>query len=395
MKITEINVIRANKFLFVKVMTDAGIHGIGESGAWGFLDASAEAIESFKTYLIGKDPLNIEKHWQYMYRCYHFRGAAVMAGISAIDIALWDIAGKHYGAPIYQLLGGKTRNKIRTYYHVSGATTEELVENCKQAKEEGFTAIGHLSPFLDEPRSKPYFATYTSLINEAVDRVRQVREAVGQEMDLCLEMHRRLKPAEAIAFSKAIEPYRPMFLEDPIMPDNFDSMAMIADRTVVPLATGERIHTIQEYEMLFARNAMAYARVSVCLAGGITGSKKIAALAEAHGVQIVPHNPLSPVSSAACMHLATAIDNLGILELPDHDGVAATERFCSADAVDLKSFTQRDLVDWVPKAEAGYVQPNDRPGLGIDLKEGIEDAFPFERRVINTRLNVDGSVVDQ
>ena len=395
MKITDIKVIRANKFLYVKVFTDKGYSGIGESGAWGFLDASAEAIESFKHYLIGKDPLNIEQHWQYMYRCYHFRGAAVMAGISAIDIALWDIAGKFFNAPIYKLIGGNCRDKIRVYYHVSGETTEELLAACKKAKQEGYTAVGHLSPFLDEPRSKPFYSSYANVISEAAERVKLIRNEIGDDIDMCLELHRRMKPHEAIAFSHAVQEYLPMFLEDPIVPDNFDSMALVADKTNVPIATGERIHTIQEYEMLFSRNAMGYARVSVCLCGGITGTKKIAALAEARGVQIVPHNPLSPVSTTACMHIATSTDNFAILELPDHSTVSATERFCSSDSIDFNSFKQSDLVDWVPVAENGYVKLNNRAGLGIDLVDNVEELYPYSRRDINTRLNVDGSVVDQ
>ena len=183
MKITDVKVIPANSFLYVKIFTDEGITGVGESGAWGFLMASGEAAESFRTYLIGQDPLQIEHHWQYMYRCFHFRGAAVMGALSAIDIALWDIAGKYYGVPVYQLLGGKCRDKARTYYHVSGATTEELVASCVKAKEAGFNAVGHLSPFLDEPRSKPYYESYSKMINDAVDRVAQIREAVGNDME--------------------------------------------------------------------------------------------------------------------------------------------------------------------------------------------------------------------
>ncbi|WP_337020413.1 mandelate racemase/muconate lactonizing enzyme family protein, partial [Oceanobacillus massiliensis] len=263
MKITDVKVIPVNRFLYVKVFTDEGITGLGESGTWGFLDASAEAVNSFKSYLIGKDPLQIEHHWQYMYRSFHFRGAAIMGAISAIDIALWDIAGKYFNVPTYMLLGGKSRDKIRTYYHVHGETTEELVANCVKAKEQGFNAIGHLSPFLDEPRSTPYFQPYAKMINEAVDRVRMIREAVGDDVDLCLELHRRMKPGEAIAFSKAVEKYRPFFLEDPLTPDNFDSMALVASKSNVPIATGERIHSIQEFEMLLSRNAMSYARTSV------------------------------------------------------------------------------------------------------------------------------------
>jgi len=395
MKITDIKVIGVNRFMYVKVFTDEGITGIGESGAWGFLDASKEVINSFRSYLIGKDPSHIEHHWQYMYRCFHFRGAAIMGAISAIDIALWDIAGKFFGVPTYKLLGGKCRDKIRTYYHVSGETTEELVASCVKAKELGYTAVGHLSPFLDEPRSKPYFLPYAKMMNEAVDRVRMIREAVGDDVDLCLELHRRLKPGEAIAFAQAVEKYHPFFLEDPTTPDNFDSMALIANKTSVPIATGERIHTIQEFQMLLSRNAMSYARTSVCVCGGITGARKIAAIAEAHGVQIVPHNPLSPISTAACIQVAVAVENLAILELPDHETISATERFTSSDVNLQDTFKQSDMVTWVPKAQDGFIPVPERVGIGIDLIEDIELKYPYKRRDINTRLHVDGSIVDQ
>ncbi len=395
MKITDIKIIPANSFLYVKIYTDTGLHGVGESGAWGFLTASAEAIESFKTYLIGKNPLDIEHHWQYMYRCYHFRGAAVMAAISAIDIALWDIAGKHFNTPIYQLLGGKCREKIRTYYHVSGTTTEELLADCKKAIDEGFDAIGHLSPFLDEPRSVVQTGGYAKFINEAIERVALVRELVGENVDLCLELHRRMKPMEAITFAKKVEKYTPMFLEDPIIPDNFDSMAEVAAKSNVPIATGERIHTIQEYQMLFARNALSFARVSPCVCGGISGAVKIAHIAEANGALIVPHNPLSPVSSAACIQICAAVENVGIMELPNHEGMSATERYTSENKVDFKSFSQSDLVTWTPKAVKGYIDVPTAPGLGIDLVDDIENLYPFKRRKIFTKQHEDGSIVDQ
>lgn len=395
MKITDVKVVPVNSFLYVKVFTDEGITGIGESGAWGFLQASGEAVESFKTYLIGQDPLQIEHHWQYMYRCFHFRGAAVMGAISAIDIALWDIAGKYFGVPVYQLLGGKCRDKVRTYYHVSGATTEELLDSVKKAKEAGYNAVGHLSPFLDEPRSMRYKDSYSRMIHDAVERVRLLREVGGEDMDLCLELHRRMKPGEAIAFAQAVEPYYPFFLEDPTTPDNFDSMGLIASRSNVPIATGERIHTIQEFEMLLSRNAMTYARTSVCICGGISGTRKIAAIAEAHNALIVPHNPLSPVSTAACLQIAMAVENFAIQELPDHSGISATERYTSANAMDQHSFSQADMVTWVPKVENGYTKANDAPGIGIDLVEDAEIKFPFKRRTIVTRLHEDGSIVDQ
>jgi len=395
MRITNVEVIPVNRFLYVKVYTDEGITGLGESGAWGFLDASAEAVNTFKTYLVGQDPLMIEHHWQYMYRCFHFRGAAIMGAISAIDIALWDIAGKYFNVPTYKLIGGKCRDKVRVYYHVSGESTEELIEECIKAKELGFNALGHLSPFLDEPRSVPYFMPYAKMINEAADRVGKIREAVGDEIDLCLELHRRMKPGEAIAFGHAVECHRPFFLEDPIVPDNFDSMGLIANRINVPIATGERIHTIQEFNMLLSRNAMAYARTSVCLCGGITGSKKIAAIAEAHGVQIVPHNPLSPVSTAACIQIAVSTENFAIQELPDHEAISATERYTSTESVVKGSFKQSDIVTWVPTVIKGFANIPETSGIGIELVDSIAREHPYKRRKINTRLGIDGSIVDQ
>jgi galactonate dehydratase len=396
MKITDIKIVPVNRFLFVEVYTDEGIVGLGESGSWGFLDASAEAIKTFKTYLIGQDPLKIEHHWQYMYRCFHFRGAAIMGALSAIDIALWDISGKYFNTPVYQLLGGKTRDKARVYYHVGGGTTEEIIHNLKDAKRQGFTAVGHLTPFLDEDRSVPYYETHAQKIGNAIDRVRQYREAVGDEVDLCIEIHRRLKPAEAIAFARGIEKYHPFFIEDPTTPDNFDSMVNIAKNINIPLATGERFHTPQEFSYLLRRDAVHYVRPDVCMCGGITGAKKIAALAEAHDAMVVPHNPLSPVSTAACIQIAACIPNFALQEFPGDDRASATERYIAGKTDDKdKSFMQSDVVKKTLKCEDGYIIIPDDPGIGVELAEDVENRFPYSRREIQTRLHVDGSVVDQ
>src|ERR687888_1956203 len=150
MKITAVETVSVDCYLFVRVHTDAGITGLGESGAWGYLEASEQAVRTFARYLVGQDPLRIEHHWQYLYRWTHFRGAAIMGALSAVDIALWDIAGKWLGVPCHQLLGGPTRDRARVYCHVFGVTTEELVQGCRDAKQRGFTAVGHLTPFLDE-----------------------------------------------------------------------------------------------------------------------------------------------------------------------------------------------------------------------------------------------------
>ena len=218
MKISRVEVLCANRAVYAKVYTDNGLYGIGESGAWGLLAASGEAIKMFGEYLVGQDPLDIEHHWQYMYRFSHFRGAAVMGAISALDEALYDIAGKFYGVPVYRLLGGKCRDKVRVYNHTAGRTEEELIENAIKGKEEGFTALGHLNPYLDEPRNQPFHDNNTQMLYNAERRIARVREAVGEDTDLCLELHRRLEPGLAVQLSARLEPYAPMFLEDPIRP---------------------------------------------------------------------------------------------------------------------------------------------------------------------------------
>ena len=390
MKIIDIKPLLLDRFLFVEITTDAGITGLGESGAWAYLEASASAVETFKRYLIGQDPLRIEHHWQYLYRWTHFRGAAIMGALSAVDIALWDIAGKHFGVPSYQLLGGKCRDTARAYYHVFSDTTEGLVQACKDAKTQGFTAIGHLSPFLDEPRDKPYYETHASMIENAVNRIHQCREAVGPAVDLCIEIHRRLTPAQAVVLARGLEPYRPFFIEDPTLPDNLDAMAEIASKIHIPIATGERMHTIQEFEMLLARGAVQYVRPDVCMCGGITHAKKIAALAEARYVQVVPHNPLSPVSTAACVQLAACIPNFALQEYPLIEGTErGTHIPMGGEAV------AAGLVKTALEVTNGFIVIPNVPGIGVELAEDAKKRFPFRPRPLKTRLHRDGSVVDQ
>jgi len=379
MKITDLEILPINRYLFLKIHTDAGITGLGESGSWGYLQASATVLEGYRDYLVGKDPLLIEHHWQSLYRRTHFRGAAIMGAISAIDIALWDIAGKHFGVPVYQLLGGKTRDKARVYYHVKGNTKEKLIQGCIDAKAQGFRAVGHLTPFLDESREEPYYMSHSHKIKDAVDTVAAYRDAVGDEVDLCIEIHRRMEPAEAIVLGRAIEPYRPFFFEDPIKPDNFDAMGEVAQKINIPIATGERLHTIYEFQMLLARNAVQYVRPDVCMCGGITHAKKIAALAEAHHVGVVPHNPLSPVSTAACIQIAASIPNFALQEYPTGEGEPP----------------KSEIVKQVLTCEEGFITIPDAPGIGVELADDAMEKHPFIERVRHTRLHVDGSVVDQ
>lgn len=380
MKITAVEVVPVDRYLFTRVHTDVGITGFGESGAWGFLEASAAAMEKFGRYLVGKDPLLIEHHWQNMYRTSHFRGAAIMGALSALDIALWDIAGKHFGVPVYQLMGGKTRDKARVYYHVYGDTREKLVQGVRDAREAGFTAVGHLTPFLDEAKGVPFFKTHADKMGDAIEAVAAYREAAGTGVDLCIEIHRQLSPTESITLAKGIEQFHPLFYEDPILPDNFDAMALVAQNVSIPIATGERIHTIHEFAMLLARGAVQYIRPDVCLAGGLTHSKKIAAVAEAHYVGVVPHNPLSPISTAACLQLAASIPNFTIQEYP----IGELEP------------PKSEIVKKPLKQKDGFLIIPDGPGIGVELADDAETRFPpIAYGEIGARLSVDGSVVDQ
>lgn len=374
---------RANQFLFVEVHTDTGLTGVGEAGVWGALEPCRTAIEWYADYLVGKDPLAREDHFQHIYRWSHFRGAAIIGALSAVDIAFWDIAGKHHDAPVHELLGGACRDKARVYVHAFGETTDELVEECIATRDQGFTAVGHLSPLLDEPHDTPYFETHAELVRDGVERVRAFREAVGTDVDLCIEIHRRLDPEQAIALGRELEPYHPMFFEDPVPPHNFDAMAQVAEKTNLPIATGERLHTIHEFEHLLARNAVHYVRPNLGHTGGITQAKKIAGIAEAHHAGVVPHNPLGPVLSAASLQLVASIPNFPVLEFPYRPRFEETK----GENLITSSF---DITD-------GFVHVPTTPGIGVELDHDALDAYAdqYESRMLDTRRHVDGSVVDQ
>src|SRR3569833_1126183 len=352
MRIESVESIFVDKYLFVEVRTDNGLAGLGEGGAGGFHEATAGAVTRFKEYLIGKDPLRIEHHWQYMYRWSHFRGSAVMAALSAIDIALWDIAGKHFEAPVHALLGGKVRDRARCYYHVFGETKEELFTGIQGAKEMGFTAVDHLTPFLDTKREEPFYQTHAERIGDGVETVREYRDIAGRSMDLCIEIHRQLKPYEAVQLGRAIEPYYPLFIEDPATPDNLDEMAYIADKIAIPLATGERMTSLWEFQMLLARNAVQLVRPDVCIVGGISGARKVAALAEASHAGVVPHNPLRAVSTAACLQIAATAPNFVLQEFPN-DSWGVTDKRPESDLF-LTGAAKHD--------GEGFLIINDEPG---------------------------------
>lgn len=379
MKITDLELVPASKYLFIKLHTDEGITGIGEVGAWGFIDGTIGVLEKFKEYLKGKDPFKIEHHWQFMYRSMYFRGAVIMSAISAIDIALWDIKGKALGVPVYELLGGQCRDKVRSYGAVFQFTPETMAQGCLELKEKGFSAA-RLMITGDIRKSTTGIEEdiYCNKVESYIEKVAACREAVGKDFDLCLEVHRSLSVPEAIAFGRGVEKYHPYFLEDPIAPDSVEAMAEVARQVAVPIATGERAINIQEMEGFMSRQIAKYVRPDVCALGGITPSKKVASMAEANYVGIVPHNLLGPVSTAACLQLDASIPNFAIQEFPS---------FYLAGG-------EADMLKKPLEVENGYIKVPDAPGIGIELIDDVTEKFPPKQRGISAQISYDGAVRD-
>ena len=298
MKVTAVEVLSADRFNYVKVETDEGIHGVGElhpaSGTGGTPFLSIAGVRFCAEYLVGKDPLHIERHWQHMFRRSLFRGGSdIMAAIGAIDIALWDIKGKAYGRPVHELLGGPTRERVRLYTHLSGSTPAELAEHAKARVAEGFTAV-RLYPFGDfgqfdfEEGCGLENMSFTAMQHNAVERVGAVRGAVGPDVDVMIDVVNRLTPAEAIAVGRSLEEFNLYFFEDPIEPENMDQWEYVASNVPMPLAMGERLYTIYQFQDLLNHRGAAFVRPDLSLAGGITNIKKIATIAEANYVGVVP-----------------------------------------------------------------------------------------------------------
>lgn len=385
MKIVRIVPVPVDRYLFVQVHTDAGLVGLGEASAWAHHPETAEAVRTIGAALEGLDPLAIERHWQFMHRAAHFRGAVLGAAIGAIDIALWDIAGQHLGVPVHALLGGAVRDRVRVYAHVWGSTREGLVDGIRDVVAQGFTAVGHLSPFEDTDQKKAGSSSPTRRVNAAIESVSAFREAAGEDVDLCIEVHRRFTFAEALSFMTAIGPLRPMFVEDPLTHDNIDETAALASRTVVPIATGERFASVWDFQMLLARRGAEYLRPDPGLMGGITGMRKVSALAEASHTGLVPHNPMGPVITAASLHVAANSPTFALQEYPEHR--AGADYFGSPPA--------SEIVEGVADVDGeGFLPVPRAAGLGLRLRGDAAERFPARRRGLRARRLDDGSMAE-
>jgi len=375
-RIEKIETFLWDKWLLLKIHCEDGTVGIGEGGVHGWQRPTQTMIETMEPYLIGKNPDHIEHHYQWLYRSSHFMGSVVQGALSAIDIALWDIKGKRLQVPVFDLMGGKTRDKVRCYMHVGSGdlgSAADLANDALNAVNQGFTAV-RFSPF-----SSDYYLhkSYSEWADEAVNRVAAVRETVGPDVDICVEIHRQMNPAESIALGRRLEEFNPFFYEDPMLPDSPAIMGEVAAKCNIPIATGERFTTIFEYQQLLEANAAAYVRPDLCLCGGLSGCKKVAAMAEAHHVKVIPHNPLSPISTAACVQLDACIPNFALQEYTGESEPPKSELL--KNPLELKD---------------GYITVPDGPGLGVEINEEALK-MPEDPKVLDTPIGFDGSVQDR
>ena len=362
MKITDLRVFQTegahSNWAFVKVYTDSGLTGVGEASLERFDEVVVKALESFKDFLVGKDPFQIEYIWNALYKSTFWHGGIIiLTALSAVEQALWDIKGKALGVPVYEFLGGKLRDRVRAYanawafQHVvtelrTDDTPESMAKNAREMVARGFTAM-KWDPFRNGgqviPKSEEEFA---------IACVKAVREAVGPSVDLLIECHGRFNMLSAIRMAQKLEPFDPFFYEEPIPPDNIDAMAALQAAIRLPIATGERLYTRWDFRSLLEKQAARIIQPDVCHVGGILETKKIAAMAETYYVSVQPHNSNGPISTLASLHLDASIPN-----------VVFQEFFFPY----LELYNE--MLTEPIKCQNGYLEIPTGPGLGSDINE--------------------------
>ena len=360
-------------YIFVKVHTDDGLYGIGQAYSAGPDQAVVEVIHDFESWLIGQDPRNIEHLCALMYNGSRFPPGVVVAGaISGIEHALWDIKGKALGVPVYELLGGKCRERVRVYQGVYDQTAEGMAERATALIERyGYTAL----------KTSPQQLNYAempenALLRIAEQRMEAIRRAVGPDIDIGMDIHARIfEPARALQMIEVLKPYQPFFVEEPIRPENIDALALLRAKATVPIATGESLYTKYQFRNLLVREAADIIQPDVCAVGGLLEMKKIAAMAEASYVTVAPHNPMSPVATAVNVHFAASTPNFTILEYTADDEPP-----------------RRDLVQEPMVLKDGYLELPTKPGLGIELNEEAFAKYPARSWHRPFPFRVDGSM---
>ncbi|WP_372635253.1 galactonate dehydratase [Cohnella sp.] len=354
MKITKMETfVVPPRWLFLKIETDEGITGWGEPIVEGKAHTIKAAVEELSGYLIGKNPLDIEDHWQAMYRGGFYRGGPIlMSAIAGIDQALWDIKGKFHQAPVYQLMGGACRSKIKVYSWIGGDRPSDVGEAAARAKAHGFTAVK-----MNGTEELQYVDTHEK-IDQVLERVAAVRSAVGSHFGIGIDFHGRVHKPMAKVLAKELEAFRPMFIEEPVLPENNEALREIARASQIPIATGERMFSRWDFKSLLSDGYVDIIQPDVSHAGGITECKKIASMAEAYDVALAPHCPLGPIALAACLQVDATCHNAFIQE----------------QSLGIHYNQGNDLLDYIvdPSVFAytdGFVAIPDGPGLGIEIDE--------------------------
>jgi galactonate dehydratase len=356
-------------WVFCKVYTDQGLVGLGEGSVTSKEATVAQAIQEHERFLVGKDPTDIELLWQGMYRYPRWRGGPVLnSAISAVEIALWDIVGQGLGVPVYKLLGGAARRRVRLYKDV-GSTPEAFL----QAREEGYTAAKSGFIRVDNDLVIPHFA-----VREGIRRLEEVRKAVGDDFDIAVDAHGKLTTVMAVEFCNAIEHLRPFFVEEATQLEDLGELELLRQKTKVPLATGERLFTKYGFTELCSRHLVNYIQPDVVHAGGILELKKIGAIAEAYRIEMAPHNPQSAVSTMASLHVNATTPAATILEYNPRREQWIEDLFYGQG----------------PVVKGGYAELPERPGLGVALDEKVAARRPYQPVNRPNYVFEDGAVAD-
>lgn len=341
------------RWCFLKIETDEGITGWGEPVVEGSASTVKAAVEELSEYLIGTDPLKVQDTWNKLYRARFYRGGPIlMSAIAGIDQALWDIKGKFYNTPIYDLLGGQVREKIRVYSWIGGDRPSDVGAAAKLAAEKGFSAIK-----MNATEELQYIDSYEK-VDETLERVAAIREAVGSNMGIGIDFHGRVHKPMAKILMKELEPYRPMFIEEPVLPENNEALREIAKYAQIPIATGERMYSRWDFKKVLQEGIVDIIQPDLSHAGGITEVSKIAAMAEAYDVALAPHCPLGPIALASCLQVDAVSHNAFIQE----------------QSMGIHYNQGNDVQDYLVEQqvfqfEDGYVNLPKGPGLGIEINE--------------------------
>lgn len=371
-----VNIDDGGNHIFVKVLTDEHLHGVGEAYRVGPDHAVEQIVHYFKDWLIGQDPTRIEHLWRLMYNGSRFPGGSMLnAAISGIETALWDVKGKAHGVPVYQLLGGRCRDRVRVYLGIGGNTPREVALSAREAVERhGMTAV-KMRPHPPEMEK----LSWNQVLKGTAARLQAVRKAVGDDVEIGLDPHAQIfEPVRALELADAAKPYRPMFFEEPLRPENIQAMARLHEKISIPIATGEMLYTKYEFRDLISAGAADIVQPDLVLCGGLLEGKKIAAMAEAEYLTVAPHNPLGPVSTAVSTHFAASTGNFLILEYRiDSEG------------------PHRKLIKQPLKLVDGHLEIPNSPGLGIELNEDAFPGNPLKKWHRSFQVEADGNIAYQ